>query len=318
MMNVKLSQQKFTIDNNNCSKLHYQLIQMKFLNHLEDKKLSFSYISICKRTIAKVTKYIKKDGINYISKLSNKNILDYILKLNHYSQGTKYGIASKLRIFFRFMYVNKFTTKDFSLVIPQMKINHNNKISRTILSTDEINKTIKAIDTSAKFGKRDYAIILLLAKLGLRFSDIKNLKFENINWQMNIINVVQHKTKKIVTLPLLENIGTAIIEYIKNGRPNVDSEYIFLNDSNTKFSDKESFSHVVKKYLKLANIDISGKKYIGTYSLRHSLASSLLQKRIPLSTISSILGHSDINNTAIYLKIDIESLRECCLDLEVS
>lgn len=318
MMNVKLSQQKFTIDNNNCSKLHYQLIQMKFLNHLEDKKLSFSYISICKRTIAKFTKYIKKDGINYISKLSNKNILDYILKLNHYSQGTKYGIASKLRIFFRFMYVNKFTTKDFSLVIPQMKINHNNKISRTILSTDEINKTIKAIDTSAKFGKRDYAIILLLAKLGLRFSDIKNLKFENINWQMNIINVVQHKTKKIVTLPLLENIGTAIIDYIKNERPNVASKYIFLNSSNINFSEKESFNHVVKKYLKLANIDISERKYIGTYSLRHSLASSLLQKRVPLSTISAILGHSDINNTAIYLKVDVESLRECCLDLEVS
>ena len=316
-MNINLSKQKFTIDNNNYSKLHYQLILMKFLNHLKDKEFSNSYILACKRTIEKFTIYIMKNKIYHISKVTNENIFNYILTLNQYSQSTKYGITSKLKVFFRFMHITEFTTRDFSLAIPQMKINHNNKIPLTIWSSDEIEKLLKAIDTSTKFGKRDYAIFLLLVKLGLRFSDIKKLKFEHIDWKMNVINIVQNKTKKVVTLPLLEDIGIAIIDYIKNERPNVASKYIFLNSSNINFSEKESFNHVVKKYLKLANIDISERKYIGTYSLRHSLASSLLQKRVPLSTISAILGHSDINNTAIYLKVDVESLRECCLELEV-
>ena len=153
--------------------------------------------------------------------------------------------------------------------------------------------------------------------LGLRFTDVKNLKFENIDWKKNVINLNQNKTKKYITLPLLNNVGTAIIDYIKNGRPNVDSKYIFLNNKNENFKPNSDFSYVLKKYLKLANIDILGKKYIGTYSLRHSLATTLLQNRTSLSTISSILGHTDINNTAIYLKVDIPSLRECCLDLEV-
>ena len=109
-----------------------------------------------------------------------------------------------------------------------------------------------------------------------------------------------------------------MIDYIKNGRLNVDSRYIFLDRKDKRFSPQFSFYHIFMKYLKLANIDISDKKYIGTYSLRHSLASTLLQNRTPLSTISGILGHSDINNTAIYLKVDIPSLRECCLNLEVN
>lgn len=127
----------------------------------------------------------------------------------------------------------------------------------------------------------------------------------------------QNKTKKYITLPLLNNVGNAIIDYIKNGRPNVNSKYIFLNNKNEKFKLNSDFYNIFRKYLKLANIDISNKKYIGTYSLRHSLATTLLQNRTQLSTISSILGHTDISNTAVYLKVDIPSLRKCCLDLEV-
>lgn len=257
------------------------------------------------------------NNVSHISKITNDNIFNYILTLNRYSQSYKYDIVSKIRIFLKFMYLNNFTSRDFTLAIPKIKINHNNKIPHTIWSSDEINKILNSIDTTTKIGKRDYAIFMLLTHLGLRFSDVKNIKFEDIDWQMNILNINQNKTGKIVTLPLLDNVGIAIIDYIKNGRPNVDSKYIFLNRNDENFSPQFSFYHIFKKYLTLANIDISNKKYIGTYSLRHSLATTLLQNRTPLSTISGILGHTDINNTAIYLKVDISSLKECCLKLEV-
>ena len=79
------------------------------------------------------------------------------------------------------MYLNNFTSRDFTLTIPKIKINHNNKIPHTIWSSDEINKILNSIDTTTKIGKRDYAIFMLLTHLGLRFSDVKNIKFEDID-----------------------------------------------------------------------------------------------------------------------------------------
>ena len=316
-MYISLTQQRFRIDTVNCCKLHYQLILKKFLDNLKTKKLSDEYIYSHQRALFKFLKYLRKSNILHISKITNDNIFNYILTLNIYKQSYKYNIVSKIRVFLKFIYLNNFTSKDFTLVIPKIKINHNNKIPHTIWSTDEIRKILNSINTTTKIGKRDYAIFMLLTHLGLRFSDVKNLKFENIDWQMNILNITQRKTGKIVTLPLLDSVGIAIIDYIKNGRPNVDSKYIFLNRKDESFSSQFGFYHIFKKYLKLANIDISNKKYIGTYSLRHSLATTLLQNRTPLSTISGILGHTDMNNTAIYLKVDIPSLKECCLNLEV-
>ena len=316
-MCIKLSNKTFRIDTVNCCKLHYQLILKKFLDNLKTKKLSNEYIYSHQKTLLKFLKYLRKSNILHISKITNDNIFNYILTLNIYKQSYKYDIVSKIRVFLKFIYLNNLTSKDFTLVIPKIKINHNNKIPHTIWSTDEIRKILNSINTNTKVGKRDYAIFMLLTHLGLRFSDVKNLKFENIDWQMNILNITQSKTGKIVTLPLLDNVGNAIIDYIKNGRPNVNSKYIFLNKKDESFSPQFGFYHILKKYLKLANIDISNKKYIGTYSLRHSLATTLLQNRTPLSTISGILGHTDMNNTAIYLKVDIPSLKECCLKLEV-
>lgn len=316
-MCIKLSHKKFKIDTVNKYKLQYQLILKKFLDNLKIKELSDKYIYRNKREIIIFFKYLWSKDIYDISKITNDIIFNYICTLDKYSQGNKYNIVSKLRGLLKFMYFNQYIKTDLSLCIPKIPINHNNKIPHTIWSSEDIEKLLKSIDTSTNVGKRDYAILTILIYLGLRFTDVKNLKFENIDWKKNVINLNQNKTKKYITLPLLNNVGTAIIDYIKNGRPNVNSKYIFLNNKNEKFTPNSDFSYVLKKYLKLANIDISSEKYIGTYSLRHSLATTLLQNRTQLSTISSILGHTDINNTAIYLKVDIPSLRECCLDLEV-
>lgn len=316
-MCVKLSHRKFKIDNLNTYKLNYQFILKKYLNTLENKALSKDYIARNRREITIFFKYLWSKKVINTTKVTNEEIYNFINILEKYSLGTKYNIVSKIRNFFKFMYDFQYTKMDLSLTIPRMKINHNNKIPHTIWSSEEIHLILNAVDRNTNIGKRDYAILMMMSKLGIRFADIKNLKFENIDWAMNIINFVQSKTNKIVTLPLLNDIGLALIDYIKNGRPNANSKYIFLHKDNQKFSNKFRFYNTFKKYLTLANIDISDKKCTGAYSLRHSLATSLLQNRTPLSTISAILGHTDVDNTAIYLKIDIPTLRECCLDLEV-
>ena len=317
-MCVKLSHRTFKIDNWNVHKLNYQFILKKYLNTLETKALSEDYIARNHKELTIFFKYLWSKKVINITKVTNEEIYNFINTLEKYSQGTKYNIVSKMRNFFKFMYDYQYIKRDLSLSIPRMKINHNNKIPHTIWSSEEIHLILNAIDRTTSIGKRDYAILIIMSKLGIRFADIKNLKFENINWVMNTITFVQSKTSKLVTLPLLDDVGLALIDYIKNGRPNVNSKYIFLDKNNQEFNNKFRFYYTFQKYLKLANIDISDKKCIGSYSLRHSLATTLLQNRTSLSTISAILGHTDIDNTAIYLKVDIPSLRECCLDLEVN
>lgn len=317
-MCIKLSHQKFKIDSLNTYKLNYQFILKKYLNILETKALSEDYIARNYRELTIFFKYLWSKKVINITKVTNEEIYNFINTLEKYSQGTKYNIVSKMRNFFKFMYDFQYTKMDLSLTIPRMKINHNNTIPHTIWSSKEIYLILNAIDRTTNIGKRDYAILMMMSKLGIRFADIKNLKFENINWVMNTITFVQSKTNKYVTLPLLNDVGIALIDYIKNGRPNVNTKYIFLDKNNQIFNNKFRFYYTFKKYLKLANIDISNKKCTGAYSLRHSLATTLLQNRTPLSIISTILGHTDIDNTAIYLKVDIPSLRECCLDLEVN
>lgn len=317
-MCVKLSHQKFKIDNLNTCKLNYQFILKKYLNTLENKALSEDYIDRNHREIMIFFRYLWSNKVTNITKVTNEEIYNFINTLEKYSQGTKYNIVSKIRNFFKFMYNFQYIKMDLSLAIPRMKINHNNKTPHTIWSSEEIYLILNAVDRTTDIGKRDYAILTIMSKLGIRFADIKNLKFENIDWVMNTITFIQSKTNKYVTLPLLNDVGLALIDYIKNGRPNVNSRYIFLHKNDQKFSNKIRFYHTFQKYLKLANIDISNKKCTGTYSLRHSLATTLLQNRTSLSTISAILGHTDIDNTSIYLKVDIPSLRECCLELEVN
>ena len=95
-------------------------------------------------------------------------------------------------------------------------------------TAEEVSKTLAEIDLGNPGGRRDYAIILLIARLGLRASDVANLRFENINWETNKISFYQVKTKKQIELPLLKDVGESIIEYMKYGRPTCNSDHIFV------------------------------------------------------------------------------------------
>lgn len=321
-MDIKLSHQtqmiKLKATNISLLKLNYSVILKKFANYQNTKDYSYCYRYQCNKKTLNFLIYLQKTNIKSISLITTEKIFEYLATLTKYQLSTRNNIISIIKVFLRFCYLNKITAFDLSLVVPRAKGNHNKKIPSNIWSTDEVNKILNAVDTFTAIGKRDFAVILLVAYLGLRFSDIRLLKFSNINWQNNCINIIQSKTKKYISLPLLNNVGVALIDYIKNGRTNSNSEYIFLTAFKSQpFATGTEFYSRFTKYLQLANIHVSSKKQIGLYSLRHTLASKLLEQHTPITTISGILGHTDINNTAIYLKVDIPHLRECCLWVEV-
>ena len=186
----------------------------------------------------------------------------------------------------------------------------------SVWTVDELKKLIAAIDRGNPKGKRDYAIILLACCLGIRCTDIKNLKMDDFCWEEKKLVFIQSKTKTPLSLPLTQEIGWAVIDYLKYGRPKIDDPHVFVRHLAPflPFSEGDHLHQLIKKYMELGHIPTLKKKR-GMHSLRHTMASVLLEKDTPLSTISDILGHIDTESTAVYLKVDIKKLKECSLTL---
>lgn len=182
-------------------------------------------------------------------------------------------------------------------------------------SKEDVHRVLEAVDRSSPKGKRDYAMLLVASELGLRSGDIRNWTFSNLHWEKNTIELTMSKTGKPITLPLLEKIGMAIIDYVKYGRPQTDSNCVFLRHiSPIQPLTGPTLSTIVKQYIAMAGIDVKPWQSQGPHAMRHSLASALLENNIPLPVISEILGHTDSRTTGVYLKIDVNQLRNCALE----
>ena len=219
-----------------------------------------------------------------------------------------------LRTFLRYLNLFNYLDTDYSYLVPTMKRIPKNM--PTIWSEDELNQflnTAKKLSTKSDTNNRDYVMYLIAIRLGLRLSDIRNLKFDDIDWIKKEINIVQVKTKVSLKLPLLDDVGWALIDYIKKSRPISDSRFIFLNHNNLLLPVKHT-NLTIKEICEIGNIDISNKRKKGIHSFRFSLATQMLNKQTPLDIISSSLGHSTINSSNHYLSLDAKNLVKCCME----
>lgn len=236
--------------------------------------------------------------------------------VNLTSKSVKASLVA-MRCFFRHLYLNSFTQHDLSGMLPQLKSYYAPSIPR-VWQASEVKLVLDTIDRGNPTGKRDYAILLLIARLGLRASDIKALRLVNICWDTKSLEISQHKTRNPISFPILNDIGWAIIDYLRNGRPHTESPFLFVrhNAPFEEFAPNAAMSRILVKYIREAGVKIPRDIPLGLHSLRHTLASILLEKDVPLSTISNILGHMNLKSTDIYLHIDFKRLQECALDPE--
>ena len=156
-------------------------------------------------------------------------------------------------------------------------------------------------------------MVLLASRLGLRASDIAGLQFSNIDWDRDTITLVMQKTGKAIELPLLADVGNAIIDYLQNGRPRSALQSVFLSGRAPYVAATKSMvSSAINAIICKSGIDVTAKHH-GPHSLRHSLASAMLENGTMMPVISESLGHRSTETTLTYLKIDIMSLRKCAL-----
>jgi integrase len=180
----------------------------------------------------------------------------------------------------------------------------------------EVARILDAIDRGNPCGKRDYAIVLLIARLGLRSIDVKRLEFGDFDWPGNRLLVTQAKTGGRVQLPLLKDVGWAVIDYMRAGRPVCDCPQVFVRHTAPigPFSDQDHLHQILVKHARVAHVPISEKRRHGMHSLRHTLATRLMEDGTPLEQIADILGHQSVRSTGVYLKSSLGLLAKCALD----
>ena len=260
--------------------------------------------------------YLDSCGITSFEHLDQTSIINFVKYLREYSAITRHLIILKSNQFLKYLYDNQVVPVDYSKIMPKDKYVRQPKLP-SYYSPEEVRQLIDCIDRSNPNGKRNYAMILLIVILGLRSSDIANLEFTNIHWEQELISLKQQKTKEPVEFPLFPEIGNAIIDYLKYGRPQSNLPNIFLRHVPPYDTINSSlFYGVVKKYVNLSGIKYDERRH-GPHALRHSLATNLLKKEVPLPVISSVLGHTCSESTMFYLRIDTNSLRKCALEVPI-
>lgn len=220
-----------------------------------------------------------------------------------------------LRSFLRYLHATGQHGTDLAAQLPTVRVTKQARIP-SAWTAEQVTQILKAVDRGNPAGKRDYAMILLAARLGPRSMDIKHLQLQHLHWAERRIEFVASKTGQRLSLPLLPDVGWAIIDYLQHGRPAVDSPYVFLRHLApiVPFADDDHLHQIIEKYRQLAHVSLPPKRRRGFHALRHTLASVLLDQGTPLSVIADVLGHADPESTGVYLKIDVSRLRECAGD----
>lgn len=245
------------------------------------------------------------------------DLSEFLSSRSHLQQNTVSRIVSDVRSFLRFLTMRGILQKDLSLELPTIRVPRDASIP-SVWDHELIIKLLGAIDRSSAKGKRDYAIVLLAGRLGLRAGDIRTLKLDHLHWEDSRIEITQSKTATPLSLPLTEEVGEALIDYLRSGRPKTAHREVFLKLSPPfdPFRESNNLYDIITYWRRLAGITFRTPQKRGIHSLRHTLATRLLEQGTPFPTIADILGHTSLESTRIYAKADVEALRSVALDPE--
>jgi site-specific recombinase XerD len=214
-------------------------------------------------------------------------------------------MVSALRSFLRFLRHRGDITIDLAACVPPIA---NWKFSTLpkFLQPEQVQRVLKQCDRNTAKGRRDYAILLLLARLGLRACEIVALTLDDIDWQTGQISI-QGKANRTAVLPLPTDVGQAIAAYLKNDRPACSTRRVFIcmRAPRRGFANSIAISTIVARSLKKAGIDAP---HTGAHLFRHSLATQMLRQGATLSDIALLLRHQSLNTTTLYAKVDLTAL----------
>lgn len=285
-----------------------------FLAYKQSRRLKEVTIDKIESHLSSFNFWLSSNSIQSIGEISYSHIIAYIKTLDVNKKALIHDTLMDLRGLFKFLYEGKSITENLAIFIP--KDNYQKQAKLPSCYTDqEIQKLLMSVDRGTLVGKRDYAILVLAAYLGLRASDIARLQFRNLNWEQSKIELNQYKTGKEITLPLLPVVGNALLDYIQYGRPRSGKHYIFLFViSPFQPIHWHTVASMINRRFTYAGFKSTTRRH-GGHALRHSLVKELLNNNQSLPIISEVLGHKSTTSTRHYIRIDTESLGQCALEV---
>ncbi|MGH9161290.1 MAG: site-specific integrase [Vicinamibacteraceae bacterium] len=225
------------------------------------------------------------------------------------------GVTVKLRSFLRHLYATGRTPRDLSVTIVGPRVYADEAIP-SALRAEDVRRVLEVTrrDRSA-IGRRDYAILMLLARYGLRAGEVTALRLDDLDWRHDRLRVRHSKTHIVSELPLLTDVGDAIVQYLRDGRPSVRYREIFIRSRAPyrPFRSGSSLYTPIRDRLDAAGIRATGKR--GPHAFRHTRAVTLLRAAVPAKHIGDLLGHRSPKSTTVYLKLATEDLRAVSLEI---
>ena len=221
------------------------------------------------------------------------------------------AMCGVLRAFLRYLYLKGFISAALADCVPSIRRWRLAGLP-TFLPPQKVQQVLDACDQTTAIGLRDYAILMVLAKLGLRASEVAALNLDDFDWRSGRI-LVHGKGRQQATMPLRHDVGAAIVAYIRHGRPASPCRCLFLRmlAPHVGFASGCAITMIAKQAL--ARAGIHGYAHHGAHLFRHSLATDLLRSGASFAEIGQLLRHQSTDSTRIYAKLDIEKLRELSL-----
>lgn len=280
----------------------YETIISQYCSRAIGNGLTTGTVKLKKYAISWFLHELGRLQCNSIARLSSKSITMACIKI------TDHNLWGEIRVFLRYLADFDITEADYSTIVPHYSKPY---VIPSVYSVNEISRIENSVDISTTMGKRDYAMILLASRMGVRSSDIVKLKIEDV-YNKNEINIFQQKTGNILHLPIIKEVQIAIKNYLAV-RPASKIEQLFINAyAPYKAVTTGTLRNILKKYIIVAGINPGNRKK-GPHIFRSSLASSMINDDASYETVRKILGHSSNNAIKHYARIDIEKLRQYCL-----
>jgi site-specific recombinase XerD len=245
-----------------------------------------------------------EDADGFVEKLTGAHVIAFLLsESTRVSVGAAKGRVAELRSLLRFLYVTGRTPLPLAVAVPPVAGWRDTGVPATI-TAGEVQRLLEGCDRSGPVGVRDFAILMLVARLGLRSAEVARLQLADIDWRAGLVTV-RGKGRRADCLPLPCDVGQALADYLSTGRAATPLRQVFLAcKAPARGIRPDLVSDVTRRAC-----DRAGLPRVGAHRLRHSLATEMLRRGAALVEVSQVLRHRDLATTAIYAKVDFDTLR---------
>jgi integrase/recombinase XerD len=263
--------------------------------------------------LTQISEFLERNGVCAITGIRAFHIQQFFTQLTDHKPATRLTYGVTLRGFLRWAYRDGRLPVDLSAAAIAAR-HYRQAAVRDVLSDDEITRLLATANRSNAIGRRDFAVLLLAARYGMRPSDIRQLRLEDVHWREGVIAIRQSKTGNPLVLPLLPDVTKALAAYVRNGRPTTNARQIFVRHRAPfePFVAGNNLSQIMWTALRRAGLDERPGRH-GLYLLRHTFATRLLAAGCPMKTIGDLMGHVSTDTTMEYANVDLVTLRRVAL-----